>query len=444
MKKFEISPTDENIVKSLWKDPLNRNRKIRKFIEMLDVVDGGTTIAINGDWGSGKTFFTKQCSLIIDNICKNKTNDELNFFIEQDKRMFKDFKISSNMKTIYYNAWANDYHSDPLLSLIYHIIKENEKQKNKDDLKELSLKTKSIITDITKEVGFNLGINVTAGFTYKTESTDLLDTVNSEEEVTEFVKKVLSKIIEKDQKLIIFVDEVDRCNPKFGVNILERIKHFFIDEKVIFVFSINDDQLEHTISKYYGSKFDGHRYLHKFFDFQFELKDINTSQYIDYLDIVSEDWNKLNLIKELAEILRFTPRDCNKYLSYIELIKLNETYDRSFIEGKGMLFVDTIIVPTLLAIKIKYNRKYKDILSGDAEYLSSILVGNSFIANWVTDWLTNGTPNDTFILEVVLKDICRTLFSTLALNEHRKQGFLINKNTRAHMLDVLEIFNYIE
>ena len=36
---------------------------------------------------------------------------------------------------------------------------------------------------------------------------------------------------EKGERLIIIVDELDRCKPSFSVHLLERIKHYFIDER---------------------------------------------------------------------------------------------------------------------------------------------------------------------------------------------------------------------
>ena len=48
------------------------------------------------------------------------------------------------------------------------------------------------------------------------------------------------------------------------IEMLERIKHYFDDERVIFVVSLNKEQLIHTITSYYGSGFDATRYLNKF------------------------------------------------------------------------------------------------------------------------------------------------------------------------------------
>nr|WP_298078559.1 P-loop NTPase fold protein [uncultured Blautia sp.] len=98
----------------------------------------------------------------------------------------------------------------------------------------------------------------------KGKSTDILSIVQTEEEIRERVKDVFDNIIvERTQKLIIFIDELDRCKPTFAIEMLERIKHYFEDDRIIFVVSVNKEQLVHTISNYYGSGFDATRYLNK-------------------------------------------------------------------------------------------------------------------------------------------------------------------------------------
>lgn len=83
---------------------------------------------------------------------------------------------------------------------------------------------------------------------------------------------------EKAEKLVIFIDELDRCKPSFAIEMLERIKHYFDDERIIFVVSLNKEQLIHTISNYYGSEFDATRYLNRFFDISVNLPEISRYQ----------------------------------------------------------------------------------------------------------------------------------------------------------------------
>ena len=61
--------------------------------------------------------------------------------------------------------------------------------------------------------------------------------------------------------MLFFIDELDRCKPSFAVHLLEQLKHYISDERITFVFSVNLEQLQHTIKHYYGINFDSGRYL---------------------------------------------------------------------------------------------------------------------------------------------------------------------------------------
>jgi hypothetical protein len=70
----------------------------------------------------------------------------------------------------------------------------------------------------------------------------------------------------KQSPFFVLIDELDRCRPTYAVQLLERVKHLFDVEGVVFVFATNASQLQHSIAGAYGSNFDGMRYLKRFFD----------------------------------------------------------------------------------------------------------------------------------------------------------------------------------
>ena len=72
-------------------------------------------------------------------------------------------------------------------------------------------------------------------------------------------------IEEQTQKLVIFIDELDRCKPSYALEMLERIKHYFDDDRIIFIVSVNKEQLIHTILNYYGNGFRIQNFIPCFF-----------------------------------------------------------------------------------------------------------------------------------------------------------------------------------
>ena len=66
MKSFELQPTEDNIWETYEKDMLGRNADIFSFVLLLDSVDTSFSIALDAQWGDGKTFFVKQTKMVLD------------------------------------------------------------------------------------------------------------------------------------------------------------------------------------------------------------------------------------------------------------------------------------------------------------------------------------------------------------------------------------------
>ena len=64
-----LVPTEDNVTESYKHDSVGRKNLVHDFILMLDEIPGNSSVAISGEWGSGKTFFVKQVKLVLD---KNK------------------------------------------------------------------------------------------------------------------------------------------------------------------------------------------------------------------------------------------------------------------------------------------------------------------------------------------------------------------------------------
>lgn len=83
--------------------------------------------------------------------------------------------------------------------------------------------------------------------------------------------------------LVIFVDELDRCRPNYAIELLERIKHLFNTEGLVFVLALDKKQLGHSIQAVYGNGIDSNGYLRRFIDFEYQLKEPDKANYINSL-----------------------------------------------------------------------------------------------------------------------------------------------------------------
>ena len=82
MKNFDLMPTKENLIDALQKNLIGRNNDLAYFYELLLAQEGASSIAIDGRWGSGKTFFIKQAELLV-----NAKNPVSNMDEEERRRI---------------------------------------------------------------------------------------------------------------------------------------------------------------------------------------------------------------------------------------------------------------------------------------------------------------------------------------------------------------------
>ena len=73
MRSIDLKPTNENIINTILTNSMGRNNGVYNFMKMLNSQSGSISVAVDGKWGSGKTFFIKQCKLVLD--CLNDEND---------------------------------------------------------------------------------------------------------------------------------------------------------------------------------------------------------------------------------------------------------------------------------------------------------------------------------------------------------------------------------
>ena len=384
MNKIEMKSTTENIINMLDKNAIGRNQYVATFLEMLDNVDENFTIFINGDWGTGKTFLVKQIYTLLtyyNEYIKEELkgyNTQLDQVLQKDS--FKDLKLEKNFVPIYYNAWNNDSHIDPINSIIFNIIKEH------DILKDYQKESSDVIDKIASVLDMaNIWSNGSVKELVSTfKRKDIIPEITTMENLKETLNLLLDKLlVERGDKLVIFVDELDRCNPIYSIKLLERIKHFFDHENIIFVFSVNENELTNTISNYYGQNFDSHRYLNKFFDISIDLPKVNISNYMEYLGIErnSKYFNKT--IHEIIEYYNFTMRDCIRYYQSLKIIEdlAGNCSNYGFSDDRGYNMIKMFILPALMAIKIIDLKGYIKIINGNGFDIFFNIINNVDILN---------------------------------------------------------------
>ena len=360
MTNYSLKPTDENALGLLKTDPIGRNKYIRRFIQMLTrMEDDCYTVALNGDWGSGKTFFVKQIKMILDAY-----NSQSNMAAGQRtavQQCYGDASCPNSYATVYYDAWAFDNHDDPILSLVYAALKSGcgeEPEGKKNSIIETGVR----VMDVIK------GTNLTEIYeAFKNQQPEKLTAeIEKTEDLKDSIRAFIDTLIqEKGNRLIIFIDELDRCKPDYAIRLLERIKHYFDDERITFVFSVNLNQLQWTVKAYYGNSFDATGYLEKFFDISFTIPPVDYRRFL---------WERLHLDMDsitaqvcLAVIkqFHFSMRQMERYIRVMKIIGMSGACENAISrDNMATAFVGEYVMPILIGLQMHDLDVYRDFRTG--------------------------------------------------------------------------------
>jgi KAP family P-loop domain len=249
-------------LKNIWGDDAFQSREnlAKALTNIIRDEPHSLVLGLNGGWGSGKTFILQRWQL----------------------QLKKD-----GFEALYFNAWADDYCGDPLIAIIgqlWEYLKDS-------DLSECVKSLKASTSSFVKQTVFNALSTVSGGVVtlseeqLKSAAEKCIDNYSEQNLTREEIRKRLSSLAHKIQEkthhpLIFIIDELDRCRPTFAIELLERVKHIFDVDNIVFVFGLDRAQLCKSIQAVYGN-IDADEYVSRFIDIDFNLPQPNYRIFIE-------------------------------------------------------------------------------------------------------------------------------------------------------------------
>lgn len=191
-------------------------------------------IGLYGDWGSGKSSLMHMC-----------------------KRQLK--QQNDGTVCLLFNGWLYESYDDAKTAILASILDGIKEGRELSGAAKITLKALYDSIDKFKVIkgGIKFGIDmaVTGGFGAITNLAikDKLDYKEVREDIREFREKFAELIKEAGiKKLVIFVDELDRCNPATILDTLEAMRLFLFNGNVSFVIGADERHVTYAIR----SKFD--------------------------------------------------------------------------------------------------------------------------------------------------------------------------------------------
>ena len=283
------------------------------------------SIGVYGDWGSGKS------SLMY--MCKER-------LINEDKKI----------KCLVFNGWLFENYEEAKTAILGTILDEIYEEKN------LTKKAKDIIKGLYKSVDkfkfikstlkygtdflMTGGISSLLGITInqvlkssqeKIEATDIeniqssieneLNNKDLREDIKKFQKEFASLLEEsKISRLVVFIDELDRCRPDTILDTLEAIKLFLFEGKVAFVIGADERHISYAVKSKFkdieGIQIDiGKEYLEKLIQYPIRIPQLNADEVEIYIAclLLQSELEENDFQRVLSRIIDKKKEDFEKF-----------------------------------------------------------------------------------------------------------------------------------
>lgn len=318
------------------------------------------SIGVYGDWGSGKSSLMQ--------MCKKQLEIE-------DKKI----------KCLVFNGWLFESYDDAKTAILGTILDEisknttlTEKAKkllkglyNSVDKFKLLTKAGKVGLDFVLTSGIGTLANITVESIMKKippeiseiDIDNIKESVNDElnnkelrDDIRKFQKNFSELLDEsKISKLVVFVDELDRCTPDTILNTLEAIKLFLFNGNVAFVIGADERHISYAVKSKFkdieGIQIDiGKEYLEKLIQYPIRIPRLNEEEVETYITalLLQKELPKETFEKWVTEIKEERKKDFLTF-SVDSLNYSNESYS----EYNGIIMDCLFISKQLSAVLSK-------------------------------------------------------------------------------------------
>lgn len=295
------------------KDFLATKDYSRALVEFIEECDTPMTIGVQGDWGIGKTSMMSMIKAQI--ISSTNASNKKNFGV------------------VWFNTWQfslfgrDEYLGVAALSELLKILREQFEISESNDY------WKSV-KKLASSLSFSfMGVGIDGKKLSEQDDEGYEDISKVIKQFKEEFDKLIQYIIEQRSldRIIFFIDDLDRVKPVKALELLESLKNFMDVENCVFILAVDYEVVQMGMRQKFGvdlQKQSGKSFFDKIIQLPFVMPS-SSYDLVNYLKKLIEPivaFNKLtdDDYSNLAEITTLTvgsnPRSIKRVINYISLI----------------------------------------------------------------------------------------------------------------------------
>lgn len=253
--EFEIDPDNP-----FERDTLGRQRRVEALCNLIRDEETAAVVSVDGGFGTGKSAFLKMCAAWL---------------------------REAEIEVVEFNAWQQSHTGDPLMDLVSALASALSARVQELKKIALALAQRFTMNALDQVVAAATAGQVDLGKLVSAGGGDPYGRFaawsEADNNVASFKKALAKSVSSSGGRLVLLVDELDRCMPSYAIELLNTARHLFDVHGVVIVLGINRTELEHRVQTIYGQSCDAETYLRRFVDLAISLGDPPAERILGYV-----------------------------------------------------------------------------------------------------------------------------------------------------------------
>ena len=241
-------------------DLLDREFLVKEVSEAVATCAPPQVFGVHGDWGLGKTSFLHQVQWYLTGECPPQAPEETQ---RATTAKVPGGKYQKTIRTVWFEAWRYQHEEAPVVALLHemrsqlswrHRAMGAAKRRTETVLRG----TLHSLEGITTQIGFQYSKFRDANREWETKN---LAAALPSHTLREHLSKALGELLPRPRsrsitdstpRVVVFVDDVDRCEPEAAYRLLEGLKIYLTLDNCVFILGMNQKTVEDALDRAIG------------------------------------------------------------------------------------------------------------------------------------------------------------------------------------------------
>ena len=244
-------------------DALERGPLIEEVGEAVARCTPPQVFGVHGDWGLGKTSFLHQVQWYLTGDCPQQPEAVTDGMKQQAKDAAdgastqKCGKYKAVVQAVWFDAWRYQHEAAPVVALLHEMrtqLSWGSRAVNAVDRGARLAVRGALLSmeELTRKIGFQYSRFQQAGREWEAENlAAALPSHTLREHLRAAVEQLLPNEIpgSPSPRLVVFIDDVDRCEPEAAYRLLEGLKIYLTLDNCVFILGMNQKAIEEAIAQ---------------------------------------------------------------------------------------------------------------------------------------------------------------------------------------------------